>query len=252
MSEVVDSDRDYRVILGIRFFAGQPDEAVRLGLRGGLVVAPAAPLLSTLEHDAATREALLASDLALTDSGLMVLLWNFFKGDHARRISGYEYLMHLLREPSVRQPGALFWIMPDRSARDMAVEWLGRVGFAANESDFYLAPMYEAGGISDPELIGILNAARPAHIVIAVGGGVQERLGHHLKQNLAYRPAIHCTGAAIGFLSGNQVRIPAWADRWMLGWLFRCVSAPRKFIPRYWRARGLIPLMCKYRERLPG
>jgi UDP-N-acetyl-D-mannosaminuronic acid transferase (WecB/TagA/CpsF family) len=236
-----DPDRAYRVILGIRFFAGQPADAVRAGLRGGLVVAPAAPLLSTLARDGATLEALVGSDLALTDSGLMVLLWNFLKGDRIRRISGYEYLMLLLREPELRQPGALFWIMPDRTALDMAAGWLARDGIGMGETDFYLAPQYGPGPISDPALLGLLNARRPRHIVIALGGGVQERLGYYLKQKLAYHPAIHCTGAAIGFLSGNQVRIPAWADRWMLGWLFRC----------YWRAWGLVVLMLKYRERLP-
>ena len=34
-------------------------------------------------------------------------------------------------------------------------------------------------------------------------------------------PAIHCIGAALGFLTGDQVRIPHWADQWILGWLFR-------------------------------
>jgi len=252
MIEGVDTGHDFRVILGIRFFVGQPGDAVRLGLRGGLVVAPAAPLLSTLAHDGATREALLASDLSLTDSGLMVLLWNLLKRDHVRRVSGYEYLMLLLQEPELRQPGALFWVMPDCAARDMAAAWLVRAAFAVDETDFYLAPQYGSGPISDDALLGILNARRPKHIVIALGGGVQERLGHCLKRNLAHRPAIHCTGAAIAFLSGNQVRIPKWADRWMFGWLFRCIAAPRKFIPRYWRACGLVPLMCKYRERLPG
>ncbi|HUB67002.1 MAG TPA: WecB/TagA/CpsF family glycosyltransferase [Candidatus Methylacidiphilales bacterium] len=252
MSGGANFERDFRVILGIRFFTGQPDEAVQLGLRGGLVVAPAAPLLSMLARDAATREALLASNLALTDSGLMVLLWNLLKFDHTRRVSGYEYLMLLLQEPELRKPGALFWIMPDRTAQEMAASWLVRAGFTVDEADFYLAPHYGSGPISDPALLGLLNARGSAHIVIAIGGGVQERLGYYLKKNLAYFPGIHCTGAAIGFLSGNQVHIPKWADRWMLGWLFRCISAPRKFIPRYWRALELVPLMCKYRERLPG
>jgi UDP-N-acetyl-D-mannosaminuronic acid transferase (WecB/TagA/CpsF family) len=251
MNESVDSPGAYRVILGIRFFAGNAPEAVRLGQHGGLVVVPSAPVLCDFARDAATREAILASDLALTDSGLMVLLWNFLQRDHVRRVSGYEYLMLLLREPALRQPGALFWIMPDRTARDMAADWLQREGLPGNETDFYLAPQYGRDLIADHALLGLLNARRPAHVVIAVGGGVQERLGLYLKRNLAYRPAIHCTGAAIGFLSGNQVRIPMWADRLMLGWLFRCFSAPRRFIPRYWRARGLIPLMLKYREKLP-
>jgi UDP-N-acetyl-D-mannosaminuronic acid transferase (WecB/TagA/CpsF family) len=72
-----------------------------------------------------------------------------------------------------------------------------------------------------------------------------------LKQACDYGPSIHCLGAAIGFLTGNQVRIPSWADRLFLGWLFRCCSEPGKFIPRYWKACKLVPMMLHYRERPP-
>ena len=68
-------DKRYRQILGVRFFTGSTEEAVVLGLRGGLVVVPAAPLLVSAAEDPATQAALVESDLALTDSGLMVLLW---------------------------------------------------------------------------------------------------------------------------------------------------------------------------------
>ena len=88
-------------------------------------------------------------------------------------------------------------------------------------------------------------------IVLGVGGGTQERLGLYLKQHLSYRPAIHCIGAAIAFLSGDQVRIPVWADTLGLGWLYRTVADPKRFFPRYWDARHLAPLLLKYRDRLP-
>jgi UDP-N-acetyl-D-mannosaminuronic acid transferase (WecB/TagA/CpsF family) len=47
------------------------------------------------------------------------------------------------------------------------------------------------------------------------------------------------------------VSIPAWADYLYLGWLFRSLSEPRKFFPRYWKARKLVGLMRKFRDRLP-
>jgi hypothetical protein len=59
----------------------------------------------------------------------------------------------------------------------------------------------------------------------------------------AWRPALICTGAAIAFLSNRQVNIPPWADRWMLGWLFRILKEPGKFFPRYWRAMRLVALL---------
>jgi UDP-N-acetyl-D-mannosaminuronic acid transferase (WecB/TagA/CpsF family) len=72
-----------------------------------------------------------------------------------------------------------------------------------------------------------------------------------LKQNLQPLPAIHCIGAAIAFLSGDQVRIPLWVDRLYLGWLLRCLSQPRRYVPRYWSARKLVKLMLRYGETLP-
>jgi UDP-N-acetyl-D-mannosaminuronic acid transferase (WecB/TagA/CpsF family) len=106
--------------------------------------------------------------------------------------------------------------------------------------------------MEDPALLAILRARRPRHILVTIGGGKQERLGLYLKRNLEYRPSIHCTGAAIGFLSGDQVRIPVWADKLFMGWLFRCVSEPKQYISRYWGARKLLPLMLKYRDQLPS
>ena len=51
------------------------EEAVALGLRGGLVVVPSAAVLVTAAEDPATDAALVGSDLAITDSGLMILFW---------------------------------------------------------------------------------------------------------------------------------------------------------------------------------
>jgi UDP-N-acetyl-D-mannosaminuronic acid transferase (WecB/TagA/CpsF family) len=65
-------------------------------------------------------------------------------------------------------------------------------------------------------------------------------------------PAIHCIGAAIAFLSGDQVNIPAWADKYFLGWAFRSFSEPRRYIPRYWQARKLLGLMLRNRSNLPA
>jgi UDP-N-acetyl-D-mannosaminuronic acid transferase (WecB/TagA/CpsF family) len=69
---------------------------------------------------------------------------------------------------------------------------------------------------------------------------------------LSYKPAIHCIGAAIAFLSGDQVRIPVWVDQAGLGWLWRSASNPPRFIPRYWAARHLATMMLRYRDRLPS
>jgi UDP-N-acetyl-D-mannosaminuronic acid transferase (WecB/TagA/CpsF family) len=113
-----------------------------------------------------------------------------------------------------------------------------------------MAPVY-SGTVSDPELIDHIVRLRPQHVIVTIGGGTQERLGLYLKRNLPYLPAIHCVGAAIAFLSGDQVRIPMWADRLYLGWLFRSASDPKRYLPRYWDARKLLGIMLRHRHDLP-
>lgn len=238
-------------ILGIQFFIGPAREAVELALRGGLVVVPSAPVLLAMAEDPYTAEAVIHSDLAITDSGLMVLLWRLLKWQRIERVSGLEYLELLLAQPALREPGALFWVMPSVATMEKTLQWLQKEGFPTTREDCYLAPLYGAGHVTDPELLAILNARKPAHIFMAVGGGVQEKLAYDLKMGASYRPALHCTGAAIGFLTGDQVHIPTWADHFYLGWLLRCLHAPSRFIPRYWKARKVVPLLLKYRDRAP-
>lgn len=222
-------------------------------MQGGLVVVPSAPVLVALTEDSATREALRNADFAITDSGLMVLMWGFLSGERIRRVSGLEYLKLLLeRLAGEREHGrTTIWVMPTQAAVHSNVAWLHEQGHGTTARDCYVAPHYGGGALSDPALLAFVAERRPRHVIMAIGGGVQERLGYYLKKNLPECPAIHCTGAAIGFLSGDQVRIPDWADRYLLGWLFRCLSAPHRFVPRYWKAARLVWLMIRYRDQLP-
>jgi N-acetylglucosaminyldiphosphoundecaprenol N-acetyl-beta-D-mannosaminyltransferase len=237
-------------ILGIDFFHGSAEEAVELMSHGGLLVVPAAPALKDMPTNSAYCEALVNADLAITDSGFMVIVWNCLSFRWISRLSGLEYLRCLLHQPAVREPGNTMWIMASESSAQINLEWLAEQGIEVSADCTYLAPLY-GKEIHDPELLARLNALRPQHILLTLGGGTQERLGLYLKRNLNYKPAIHCTGAAIAFLSGDQVHIPGWADTLYLGWLFRSFSDPKRFIPRYWGARKLLGLMARYRDRLP-
>jgi UDP-N-acetyl-D-mannosaminuronic acid transferase (WecB/TagA/CpsF family) len=239
-----------RQILGINFYVGDVQGAIQRLARGGLLVVPAAPALKDVAWNENYREALTNADVAIADSAFMVLLWNLMQGDSIPRLSGLKYLKELLQLHEVRMPGNTFWVMAGSASSSKNVKWLNSEGIEIPPEFVYQAPMY-GGKIEDQELIDKLQLLRPKHVVITVGGGTQERLGLYLKRNLDYLPAIHCIGAAIAFLSGDQVRIPGWADRLYLGWLFRCLSSPRRFVPRYLSASQLVPLLWHYRDRLP-
>ena len=244
-------ENDYRRILGVRFFVGDAVEAVQIGARGGLVVVPAAPALLELRHDHAYRQALLEADLAITDSGFLVVLWNMMMWDRIQRVSGLEYLKLLLKRPEFGERGAAFLVMPSQDSLERNLRWLTAQGHAIRREDCYVAPQYGRGAVADDALVKIVNERQPRHVIIGLGGGVQEILGHDLKNRSTHRPAIHCIGAAIGFLSGDQVRIPDWADRWILGWVFRCATNPGRFVPRYAQALQLPMLLWRHRSQMP-
>jgi UDP-N-acetyl-D-mannosaminuronic acid transferase (WecB/TagA/CpsF family) len=244
-------DHIHRTILGVSFFGGSAIDAVAAIRGGGLLVSPAAPALTDMDHDAGYRDALLGSDIAITDSALMVMVWNLLQHDSLKRLSGLTYLRELLLQPDVREDGNTLWIMANPQSSATNLKWLAENGIAVSPEYVYMAPMY-GEEIADDDLLALLDRLRPQHVITTIGGGTQERLGLYLKQHLSYLPAIHCIGAAIAFLSGDQVHIPVWVDRFYLCWLFRCLSDPKRYIPRYWSARRLIALMWRYRDRLPA
>jgi len=245
------AERTSVTILGVDFFQGEARQAVDQMGHGGLLVVPAAPALKEMATNHAYREALLNADMAITDSAFMVMIWNYLQKDSVQRLSGLEYLRELLRRDEARRPGGCVWIMANAQSAKRNLAWLAAQGIHVPSECAYIAPILGYGEVSDPELLALLERLRPQHVILTLGGGTQERLGLYLKRNLSYLPAIHCIGAAIAFLSGDQVFIPVWADKFYLGWLFRTMSQPRRFLPRYWNARKLFTLIHRYRDQLP-
>lgn len=249
MSETVCNSQ-FRRILGLSFFHGSAAEAADIMERGGLLVVPAAPALKNLPYDTEYREALLGADLIITDSSFMVLVWNVIQRDTIRRLSGLTYIRELIKRPDLRHEGRAFWVMSSALAASKNITWLQTQGVRLADNDCYVAPTY-GYQIDDPGLLDRLRERRPKHVIVTLGGGTQERLGLYLKRNLDYPVAIHCTGAAISFLSGDQVHIPSWADKLYLGWLVRTLADPKRYGPRYWDARHLASILVRNRERLP-
>jgi hypothetical protein len=235
----------FRQILGIRFYAGEWPGLRQLVAEGGLIVVPSGPVLADLASDSASREALVGSDIAILDSGFLILLWTVFRREWLPRISGLKFLRTLVADPQFREDGATFWVMPSPEEDAANRRWLGNQGIVPAPENVYVAPRYPAGPLHDDALLARIEGRRPRFVVLNLGGGVQERLGYFLRRRLSYRPAILCTGAAIAFLSRQQANIPPWADRVMIGWFLRSVSQPARFVPRYWKALRLAPLLLR-------
>src|SRR5438045_3395437 len=101
-------------ILGVRFFNGTVDEAVdAMSANGGLLVVPAAPALVKLRDDEEYRRALTSADMAIADSGAMVLFWRIFAGRRVERISGLKFLKRLIARLASHPEERLLWIVPN-------------------------------------------------------------------------------------------------------------------------------------------
>src|SRR4029079_16270226 len=134
---------DWQRILGVRFFDGAASDAVDYITRvGGYTVFPAAPALVKIENDPAYSRALVEADLAIADSGFMVLLWRLLQRRTIARISGLKYLRILLADPRLRDRGSAFLVLPRQSSLEKALAWLRPEGFEIASDDCYIAPDY--------------------------------------------------------------------------------------------------------------
>lgn len=248
----MDAENDS--ILGIDFFRGSLQTAISSAREGGLCVAPSGPgLAEDLTNCPVYSSALVQADLVLPDSGLMCLWTRLFSRRPIKRISGLAFLKAYLVEVNPPVGDDAFWIMPDEKQAKANRKWLhDELGMSFQNEAFYVAPRYsKTGPLEDLELLSEIIARQPRTILIQLGGGVQERLGFFLRKNLSFSSTILCTGAALAFLSGEQVKIPNWADRFYMGWLFRCFTEPRVFVPRYLKAFRLIRVLAKNGKNLP-
>ena len=95
-------------------------------LRGGFLIAPSGTCFSRLREDERYRRAILAADLAIADSGLMVVLCRLFRRESLQRISGLKYLKHLLATLKGAGRAEVFWIVPTIAPGKNY--WIGRGG----------------------------------------------------------------------------------------------------------------------------
>ena len=85
----------------------------------------------------------------------------------------------------------------------------------------------------------MIKKNKPDHIIINIGGGVQEILGYYLKRKFNNKLKIFCTGAAISYFTGDQAPLSKFLDNYYLGWLIRILYNPLLFF-RYFKAFKLM------------
>ena len=232
----------FKVIFNISFINGNYTKAIELLKRGAFMVVPSGPGLATIDKNTKYYEALKNSDFALPDSGFMILLYRLFFNKSIQKLSGAKFIKEFLKEKDLKQQDVLFTIEPNTKESELNRKYSNSLGISITAINQYVAPVYDRANIVDMHLVELLEglSTKPKYILINLGGGVQERLGYFLKNNLSFSTGIICTGAAIAFLTGSQAKIPNWVDKLFLGWLFRILQNPKQFLIRYLKAFRLI------------
>ena len=238
-------------ILGLDFFNDRLEKAIQLSLSSGLVLAPSGPGLATVDTQAEYAAALASADLLLIDSGYLALCWRLLRGEKLQRISGLRYLEALLACPDFIHSPSQLWVMPDAVQGKNIRQYLRRCDLKLSEENIYIAPLYSTENLKDPQLLERIQTQKPRFVVLNIAGGKQEIIAAWLKSQLSYPTTLICTGAAIAFMSGAQVRIPRWADRCFLGWLLRILKNPQRYTERYLKAFKLFTLIQRYGAEKP-
>ena len=236
-------------LFNISFINGDYKEAFSLLKKGKFMVVPSGPGLSTIDQDEKYWNALKGADFSIPDSGFMVILARLFFGLKIKKLSGPKFLRSFLKEDVLRNECVIFCIDPNYKESEINNKYLNHVGIPIKSKEHYIAPFYDKKNISDQRLVDILESliVKPKFLLINLGGGVQERLGFYIKNNLSYKIGIICTGAAIAFETGQQARLPIWVDKLYLGWFARILQNPKLFSIRFLKAFRLVYVfyLCK-------
>lgn len=229
-------------IFKINFLNSDYNTVISKLYKGEFMVVPSGPGLATIDYDKKYWEALINSDFALPDSGFMVLLYNKLYNKRLKKFSGAKFIRKFINDSSIREPSSLFLINPSIKEQNANNIFLKEKNIFIDDSYEYVAPIYNKVEVLDSELLKKLEqlSVKPKFILINLGGGIQERLGSYLKNNLSYSPGIICTGAALSFLTGTQAKIPVLIDKLYLGWLARIFQNPSLFFLRYLKAFRLL------------
>ena len=236
-------------LFNIPFINGDYNDALSRLEKGEFMVAPSGPGLSTIDKDTKYWDALKGADFAIPDSGFMIILARIFYGYKIKKLSGPKFFRKFINEKILHEKGMLFSVDPNDYESKKNREYLNAKRIPITSEYQYVAPIYDKNEITDSKLIRILESleVRPKFLLLNLGGGVQERLGYYIKNNLSYKLGIICTGAAIAFETGSQAKLPKWVDELYLGWLARIIQDPKEFLMRFLKTFRLVYVfyLCK-------
>jgi len=168
------------------------------------------------------REALLASDLLLRDGKGMELLFKALRKDPGFNFCGTDFIPYLLEQ----RPGSRVALLGTRDP------WLHQAAQSLRAKGHEVVLCCD-GFRSDAHYLDIVQATRPAMVILGMGNPRQEIVAQLLRQHLEYPALLINGGAIIDYMGGKVSRAPYWMRRSGLEWAYRLLLEPKRMYHRY-------------------
>lgn len=219
----------------IKFYSGEYQDIKKEFDKGGVLVAPAASALANISDDKIYYKSLIASNIAILDSGFFCILLRFLSFKKVKKLSGYLFLRNFLE--NYNNDDRILLINPSIQSDELNSKLIKSLKIDNFKS--YIAPLYHLD-FADLNLLNLINEFKPRYIMINIGGGKQEPLGIYIRENIDFKSSILCTGAAIAFMTGEQAPITKIIDKFYLGWLYRIIWNPVTNFQRFLKSFKII------------
>ena len=187
-------------------------------------------VVNTARREPTLLAALRGADIVYCD-GDGVRLGAWLLAEHLpERITGAE-LVWDLASSLARHGRSIYWIggAPGVAANALArlAEHAPGLSRAGAHDGFFAKDGAETDAVIDA-----VNAAAPDLVVVGMGTPIQELWVAQHRARIA-APIVWCIGATADFITGVQVRAPAFMTRHGLEWLHRLARDPRRMFGRY-------------------
>jgi N-acetylglucosaminyldiphosphoundecaprenol N-acetyl-beta-D-mannosaminyltransferase len=200
--------------------SGEPHQVVTVNL----------DFLRIAQTNAEFRAAVNDADLAVADG--MPLVWASRLTDRAlpERVAGVELVDGCCRLAAERGQG-VFLLGAAPGVAAAAADKL-RARYPGLEVAFYSPPFGPLSDEEDEHIVGLIRAAAPAFLFVALGAPRQD-LWIRAHQDRLGIPVAMGVGCVLDLLAGVTRRAPAWMRRSGLEWSYRLAREPGRLWRRY-------------------
>ncbi len=191
-----------------------------------LVVTPNPEILLAGKKDRGLREALNAADMSMPDGFGLLLVLKLF-GARAERFTGVEISEDVVRLAQSKKE-IIYFLGDEKGSAEKAAVKFPQANIIAEAGPDFKKNSDEVISFSK-DLIGRINAIKPAVVLAAFGHPNQEKWLHEYLPKMPSVKIAIGVGGTFDFWSGVAHRAPSFMRSLGLEWLWRLFSEPKRW-----------------------